>query len=493
MRMYGTVMKITEKSIVVLCEDGTFRNLPRPSVLPGLGDKIPVTVTERPTGARKRSFKAARIAWPAAASILLLLGIVILLNFMPRSTGPLTVVAIDINPSIELGVASTGKVEEVKLVNDDAKSFVTKRQLEGKTFDEAVGQIIIEAEKQGFLEAGTAKTWIWMTLVPPENNDNPAFAIDRSSIAIKDSYKLELFTATPEQVKKAAEADLSINKYLVYEQAEAQGVQLDIAELRTHSIVSVLQAAGIAPNVLIKNNAGAADTSFGDYPAGNRPTADPAHLQDPVMDLSNVNEQDANKSMTDDHQRSTPQATVPPGEGVKNKPSVQAKNPNLQASSQDSKPTGSPGSPAETRIKRDQGIADEKQEKSLEDNTLVNDTLQSSAKQDPAKMTGNHGQESESGLTPAESEQQKSKGNEKKSEPSVDSPQDKAARETNEEDVFEPPAPPVAEQQHEPPGQTDLSRDEVRPQAAPPDTSSPSRPSSADQAAPGNSAGKGKP
>ncbi|MBM6996649.1 hypothetical protein IM700_013425 [Paenibacillus sp. DXFW5] len=247
-------MKITKDNIVVLCEDGTFRNLPKPEVLPGLGEQISVTSSARNGNVNRRNIRLTRTISSVVASVLLLIGVVFLFQWMRQTTEPLTRVAIDINPSIQLGVTSTGKVREVNLVNDEAKLLITPRQLKGKTFSEAVGQIITQAKRDGYLEDGTTKTWIWMTLIPPENSDAPAYSIDRSSLPISESYNLELFTATPVQVEKAAEAHLSVNKYRVYEQAQMQGIKLDITELQTHSIVSVLQAVGITPASLFEHD-----------------------------------------------------------------------------------------------------------------------------------------------------------------------------------------------------------------------------------------------
>lgn len=74
--MHGVVMKITEKCIVVLCEDGTFRNLPHLPDMPQLGDRIPVEAA-RSVPARKRHVgRWLRQAWWLAASIVLLIGAV---------------------------------------------------------------------------------------------------------------------------------------------------------------------------------------------------------------------------------------------------------------------------------------------------------------------------------------------------------------------------------------------------------------------------------
>ncbi|MBW4838589.1 MAG: anti-sigma factor domain-containing protein, partial [Paenibacillaceae bacterium] len=66
-------MKITKDNIIVLCEDGTFRNLPKPEVLPGLGEQISVSSSARNGNVNRRITRRTRIIGSAAASVLLLI------------------------------------------------------------------------------------------------------------------------------------------------------------------------------------------------------------------------------------------------------------------------------------------------------------------------------------------------------------------------------------------------------------------------------------
>lgn len=250
--MQGTIMKITEKCIVVLCQDGTFRNLPLPAELPKLGESINVDLVHRPQRLGRHRFKSSM--WVAAASILLIIGAVVLLNSFTGTKQPLTLVAVDINPSVELWVDQEEKIKEVELINDDAKLLVSEQDLEGKPIYEALGLIIGKAEQGGYLDSRSNKKWVWITVVPPRGMETSVLTIDRNKLpAFKKDYSLEVFTANQALVEQAKKANLTINKYVVYRQAHDQGIDMDMAKLRTHSIVSVLASVGVEPETLFKD------------------------------------------------------------------------------------------------------------------------------------------------------------------------------------------------------------------------------------------------
>lgn len=480
--MRGTVMKITENQIVVLCEDGTFRNLPRSAVLPRLGDNIPVPSAERPGASRKGRFKAARLAGPAAASVLLLLGIVFLLKFMTGSTPPLTLVAIDINPSIELGVTSAGKVAGVRLVNDDAKSIVTKQQLMGKSFAAAVERIIAEAERQGYLEAGTAKTWIWMTVVPPADSGVPAFAIDRSSIAVSEKYTVELFTATAAEIQKAAQAELSINKYIVYEQAASQGIQLDIAELRTHSIVSVLKEAGVSPKNLLEQNGDDVDASPENRNEDGASASKRKMTEAPAPANPDKQAQQGNDGSSDVDRSSK-------GE-VKKNTETPAKLPNRPATNQGSKswPSGNPSSGTQGEpLGKTGGVGEEASKNSAQ----VGSKLQNPSKDESTEVAGNKVQGSDNGTGSPEKGQGNGQGDKDQSLAPNDASEERVPGEAKADNGAEPAAP-AATGSNKPSEAAEHPREEAKQPAASSGTSSSPSPS-ADPGPSGNGAGKGRP
>ncbi|MDU2240382.1 MAG: hypothetical protein E7E23_07355 [Paenibacillus sp.] len=478
--MRGTVMKITENQIVVFCEDGTFRNLPRQAVMPRLGDNIPVPMADRPDATRNRRFKVSWLAGPAAAAVLLLLGIVFLLKFMTTgSTPPLTLVAIDINPSIELGVTSAGKVAEVRLVNDDAKSIVTKQQLMGKSFAAAVERIISEAERQGYLEAGTAKTWIWMTVVPPADSGAPAFAIDRSTLPISEKYTLELFTATTADIQKAVQSELSINKYIVYEQAASQGIQLDIAELRTHSIISVLKEAGITPKILLEQGS----DDVGASPESREAAGTSGSKQKMTETPASANPD----AKTHQGSESTPEIDRSLKGEVEKNTEAPAKLPNQPVTNQASKHQPS-GNPPAGKSREPQGKAGSVSEEASKISPPGSDKPQNPVKDESSEVAGNKEQGSDNGTGAPE----KGQGNGQGKVPTpVDASNGKAPGE-GEEDIGTEPAAPAAAESNKPSETTEHPREEAK-QPAASSGASPSPSPSTDPGPSGSGSGKGKP
>lgn len=266
--MHGVVMKITEKCIVVLCEDGTFRNLPHMPDMPQLGDRIPVETPARSAPARKRhDGRWLRQAWWLAASIVLLIGAVFL--WKPSTGNASTMVAIDINPSMELYVRQDGRIDRVKPLNDDAKKLLSERELKGQNFYDAVHAIVDEAAKQGFLNAGEGKRWILLSTV--ELRSAP-FVPDKQKVETSENgYDLEWFEADRELMDKAQKAKLSLNKYIVYEKAGEKGIRLNIDDLRSRSVAAALAGAGVDPQRFFDGAGSHAETVQPSAPANAAP------------------------------------------------------------------------------------------------------------------------------------------------------------------------------------------------------------------------------
>ncbi|MFD3257586.1 YusW family protein [Paenibacillus lentus] len=249
--MQGTVMKITEHCIVVLCQDGTFRNLPHPPAMPGLGDSIVVPLSDQPK--QRSSYKRyLKKQWIYAASLVLLLGVVFVFNYLLGSKQPATLVAIDINPGIELIVNKQGMIDQVNLLNDEAKQLLSEEEVVNQDFYQAVQWIFTQAEVQGYLDIETEKKWIWLSIV---DLGQGAYSIDPQKIsAPNQGYEVEVFTANEQQLEQAKDAKLTLNKYIVLELAEEKGIHLSAEQLRSQSILHSLQQAEVDPEELFKGS-----------------------------------------------------------------------------------------------------------------------------------------------------------------------------------------------------------------------------------------------
>lgn len=269
-------MKITPQCIVVLCDDGTFRNIARPDVLPQPGDRIQVEEKNlNRVRSRDRRLVSARHWW-IAASLLLLLGTVFWWKNSPLSpVQPSTLVAIDINPSIELLVNPEGRVHEARLLNDDAEWMLAEDSLAGMDIYEAVGLIIAKAEAQQFLDAAQGKDWIMLSKVDLESG---TFSLDKEKISRAGSgYRMEWLEADSALIDGAKKANLSLNKYIVYEKAMEKGIRLNEDKLRSQSIAAALTEAGMPPeSFFAEGGKTPADDKTSSGNKGRNPSASPS-------------------------------------------------------------------------------------------------------------------------------------------------------------------------------------------------------------------------
>ncbi|KIL35661.1 hypothetical protein SD71_12235 [Cohnella kolymensis] len=158
MEMQGVVMKISDGTVVILCDDGKFRNLRNPSVQYALGQRIAMPAAEEmPRQQSGRRVHRLRRMASAAASLLLLFGLSVQLMRTPGASEPVAMIAIDINPSIELIVDGDGNVDAVSLVNEDAQQLITEEELLDEPLYEAVEAIVSKAKEQGYLDTNTEK------------------------------------------------------------------------------------------------------------------------------------------------------------------------------------------------------------------------------------------------------------------------------------------------------------------------------------------------
>ncbi|MBU5442041.1 anti-sigma factor domain-containing protein [Paenibacillus sp. MSJ-34] len=259
--MRGVVMKMTENQIVVLCDDGKFRNIAHRNPMPELGETIDIPERylqqpKRPAAAR--NLLGRRIA-TIAASLLLLIGA----TFLLRALGVFTpdhaaaaMIAIDINPSVELWVNDAGTVKQVSLVNDDAEWLLRKKELIGLSVYEATQAIIAKAREQGYLDPLTEHKYVLVSVV---DLGKSAFTVDEQKLIASDQdVKVQVYNVSLTEKEKAQETGLTVNKYIIYEQAKQMGVDLDVEELHSRSFVTALSEAGMNPQTFFEKPVGTA-------------------------------------------------------------------------------------------------------------------------------------------------------------------------------------------------------------------------------------------
>lgn len=242
--MQGTVFKITHDQIVVLCEDGRFRNQPLTTPAPKLGERITVELNELKElkEQRKKSAVFTPKRWVAAMILALLVISTFTIVDQAIISRTAAMVAIDINPSVEMLIDRKGKVEKLLYVSDDATHLIGERDIVNMNFYHAVNVLVANAELQGLLDAAANETVVMMSIV---NKGKDPFQVDLAKIEATEQYDIHIHYATNEEHEQAEQAGLTLNKYYLYEQSKQKGLDLDIEEMRTKSVASLINDAGL--------------------------------------------------------------------------------------------------------------------------------------------------------------------------------------------------------------------------------------------------------
>lgn len=224
----GIVMEVTRDSIVLLCEEGTFKNIPRPSSdVPKIGD--PFTYTEK---ARRR---IPRLKYVSIAVIVLLV-ITSLSVLIPSQSKSAYVLAVDINPSLELYADKHLNVTEIKALNEDGEKIANAIEIKNKNLYNVLEEVLEQSIQQEYLqhlEQGN----VTITVVPKtKQKESIEKAIEDVVAASLESHTVEadvsVKTGKSSVLEEAHKLNLSVNKYELYNELKEKGSKPDVETIR---------------------------------------------------------------------------------------------------------------------------------------------------------------------------------------------------------------------------------------------------------------------
>ncbi|MGZ4121598.1 MAG: anti-sigma-I factor RsgI family protein [Tumebacillaceae bacterium] len=251
MQKKGIVMQVANGQAIVMTKECEFRKIP---LLDGMAVGQEVDVPEQTT----QSVRKKPLAWfgtplrktgVLAASLLLAVGLWGSQSlFAPESA--YAYVTVDINPSVEFAIDSQQHVMQVIGLNDDGKQVLTDVQVKGKTLNQAVESLTDSAKKKGFFSKNTE---VIITASPAVSDDKLASDhIDLDKIendlvtqvktavtTTGSSVEVEGIRVSPEVRSAAQKAGVSPGKYAVYLNAQSNGIDVSLDELKNHSITKV--------------------------------------------------------------------------------------------------------------------------------------------------------------------------------------------------------------------------------------------------------------
>ncbi len=256
----GIVVKVTNEQVVLLCQDGTFQNVPRNT------EASPPLIGERYTHIEK---KISWLKYTSIASVFLLAFITYLL--IPFGDASSTyVVAIDINPSIELTVNDVMTVTETSANNAEGEALLREIDMKEQPLAFAIESIITYSEDAGYL---IDEKFITTSIIPFNGKKNSLIdEIEQLIEASVNKPDIDLIVQrTDKQLyEEAKQSNLSVNHYSAMKQLETEGVVKNVEEAKGKSMAELrkMQREDIQQNNHNDNNGKGVEQRDANRPAG---------------------------------------------------------------------------------------------------------------------------------------------------------------------------------------------------------------------------------
>lgn len=202
---------------------------------PVAANRLVVVDGSAPHRAARRRHRAPLVAALAACLALVALGI----GGVAWASQPYAYVAIDVNPSIELGINRFDRVASTRAYNDDGAQVLEAADVQGETYEQAM--ISIEQALQGYLGDTSA---IEITIVC----DDRQAAGNLEDVGVRclgasGTGQVHCSHASEEERHAAASAGIGIGKYRVWEQLAGAGVDISVDEAADMTMRELLDLA----------------------------------------------------------------------------------------------------------------------------------------------------------------------------------------------------------------------------------------------------------
>lgn len=172
-------------------------------------------------------------------------------------TSPVAYVALDINPSIELGIDHTERVIEVSSLNEDARRLVAGLSLRRRPITEAIALVIDRAEGMHYLSAGSPGV-VLVTVVPVQSGSAVPETRRLAQAAVqqleKKNVPAKVVAATvPSSLRKEARRlGLSPGRYALKIGAGTDKQVMTVHELKQEGLAQLEQRRQVTVEELLR-------------------------------------------------------------------------------------------------------------------------------------------------------------------------------------------------------------------------------------------------
>ncbi|MDD3653490.1 MAG: anti-sigma factor domain-containing protein [Desulfotomaculaceae bacterium] len=249
MKTSGMIVKITGKSCIILTREGEYRKVPLPAGSTRLGQLINLE--------EKRKIPYIKLLAVAASVLMIALCGHLWTGQMQPAAAYLT---IDINPSVELGVAADQRVVSARGLNSEGDSLMREVQVLKLNLHEAVEQIVAQAIKNQYL-ADNDDNVILVTITTGQNEEAPLVDVDgiyesvKSQLAISPVNTEVIIEPVESSVRQEAEkAGISTGRYILLQNTAKKGVKISASEINSINLGKLQKEKKVSVIELIREN-----------------------------------------------------------------------------------------------------------------------------------------------------------------------------------------------------------------------------------------------
>ncbi|MFT9497423.1 anti-sigma factor domain-containing protein [Anaerosolibacter sp.] len=250
-KIQGMVLKIEKDHVVIVTDNGEFRRIPMPHVMPLLGEIIEVS---------SKNYNNYRPYMAIAAILILLIGFFSYGGFfsVPEAYAS---VSLDMTPSIELKVNKNNVIIEATAHNDEGVKLLNSINIKGLDVYKAVNFITVKAGEMGFFSSQD-KNLVLAAVVPLQNKTNTLNIDDEKLMNIihdemynqkYDGYVV-VNNSESDIRNQAQQAGLSVNQYLLQEKSKEQGIEITNDKLRSSSPTQIMYETNFEVRNMFPNN-----------------------------------------------------------------------------------------------------------------------------------------------------------------------------------------------------------------------------------------------
>jgi len=235
----GIVMELSDSHIIVLTPQGHFEKIARMNRSCQVGEEIEYNLAVR----RKRPVVASVLAAAVLICVFVFAGTTLYLS----GTQPVVAyVAIDINPSVELGIDVERRVVEARGLDPSGAGLLEGLDYKGKPLEEVTSALITRMEQQGIFDEGGGEIIISTTKVNDQAElDEAAIGqIVRQSVSAQiaerypdraESIQVATIVTPPAFREEALSHGISAGKYAAYLNAKSNGEAVTLDDLKNES------------------------------------------------------------------------------------------------------------------------------------------------------------------------------------------------------------------------------------------------------------------